>query len=434
MWALAVVWCVRTHTLITRLGEVPDLTDVRWDLAPVGAPGLVVVVPARDEAKTIRPAMETLLAQDYPWLRILAVDDRSTDSTGAILDELAAARPECLAVLHLTEAPEGWIAKTFALESAAARSQSEWLLFTDADVWFSPSLLRRALSFAEITRADHLVIAPSPVIRGWGESMLLGFLSVMALWATRPWRVADPNAKRDAVGAGAFNLVRREVFEELGGLAPQRLAVVEDVTLGLRVRAAGYRQQLVFAPGLLLVHWATGARGIIRGLTKNLFAVMYFRLLLMAGAMGALAAIFLLPLLGLAWWRTLLPSLLILACIGTGYRVMGELTGIGARWAWLYPLGALSLLWAMLRSAVITLWRGGVRWRDTFYPLRELRQHNNPFAWEWEAAKARAAQRKAERSARPPRLLRTVRAAKPRPAQKPKPGRGRNDAPRNRPE
>lgn len=399
-----------------RLGELPDLTEVQWDLCPTRAPGLIVVVPAKDEAETLPPAMETLLAQDYAWLRIVAIDDRSTDDTGALLDALAASHPERLDVVHLTEPADGWMGKTFAMEVATQRSRSEYILFTDADVWFSPSILRRALTYAEMTDADHLVVAPTAVTKTWGERTVLGFLQILALWASKPWRVADAKARWNLAAAGAFNMIRRDALEELGGLAPQRLAVVEDITLARRIRAAGMRQRLVFAPGLVLVHWAPGAWGLIRGMTKNLFATVNFRAPLLAGGMFWIVLMFLLPIAGLAWWRTLVPSLLMLCCITLCYRLIGEVTGIRARYGWLYPLGAAAILWAMLRSVVVTWWRRGVLWRGTFYSLSELRQHNSPFMWEWQAMKLRAENRKAERVARPSSWLRVANRIRRQPA------------------
>ena len=428
LWGLAAVWCVRTRALYLRLGSLPDLSEVRWDLCPARGPELLVVVPAKDEAETIGPAMETLLAQDYGPLRIVAVDDRSTDATGQLMDEMAARAPERLEVVHITEAAEGWMGKTFAMAVGAERRQSEYILFTDADVWFSPSILRRAVAYAELTQADHLVVVPTPVTETWGERTVLGFLQLVALWASPPWKVADPKARWSVAAAGAFNLLRRDALEELGGWAPQRLAVVEDVTLGRRVRAAGMRQRVAFAPGLVLVHWASGAWGIIRGTTKNFFAVMNFGSVLLLTAVAGLAGLFLLPLAGLAWWNTLLPALFSLGCIAVWYRAAGELTRIPARYGWLYPLGAAAVLWAMLRSMAVTMWQRGVLWRGTFYPLRELRAHNSPFVWEWEATVMRAERRRAERGARPSSLLRFAKRTKRRPA--PAAGRGRNDDPR----
>ncbi len=405
-WGLAAIWGVRTRALSLRLGSLPDLSGVSWDLCPARAPELLVVVPAKDEAETIGPAMETLLAQDYGPLRIVAVDDRSTDATGSLLDAMAGKAPDRLEVVHVTEAAEGWIGKTFALAVGAERRQSEYILFTDADVWFSPSILRRAVAYAEIARADHLVVTPTPVTKTWGERTVLGFLQLLALWMAPPWRVANPRARWSAVGAGAFNLVRREALEEIGGWDPQRLAVVEDVTLGRRMRAAGLRQSVAFAPGLVLAHGAPGARGLIRGMTKNFFALANFRALLLLGAMFGMAGLFLLPLLGLGWGPTLLPGIFVLGCIAVWYREVGELSGIPARYGWLYPLGAAALLWAMLRSMLVTIWRRGVLWRGTFYPLRELRAQNSPFVWEWEAAKLRTERRKVERGTRPRGLSR----------------------------
>ena len=96
----------------------------------------------------VEQATRSLLAQDYPELALIAVDDRSTDGTGAILDAIAAEDTR-LKVLHIEELPAGWLGKTHALHAAAATSSADWLLFTDADVLFVPDTLRRAIALAE---------------------------------------------------------------------------------------------------------------------------------------------------------------------------------------------------------------------------------------------------------------------------------------------
>ncbi len=317
------------------------------------------------------------------------------------------------------------------LALATQLTQSDFLLFTDADVLFSPSILRRSLAFAEASHADHLVVMPTALVKSRGEGILLGFLQVIGLWASRPWRVADPKAKHDVIGVGSFNLIRREALEEIGGLAPQRLAVLEDITLGRRIKAAGLRQRMAFAPGLVLVHWAAGARGLVRVMTKNLFAVFNFQPLLLLLACVWILLFWLAPLAGLLWWRTFLPSLLILCAIAAAYRTTGEVTQVDARYGWLYPLGAVALIWAMLRSMVVVWVQRGVRWRGTHYALRDLRRHNNPFQWE----RAAAEQRDFERRARPSRLRRAVdrtRASLMRP--KPRPPAGRSASRHTHPE
>jgi hypothetical protein len=281
-----------------------------------------------------------------------------------------------------------------------AQGGSDYVLYTDADVLLSPSILRRAVAYAEAAEADHLVVMPTMLVKGRGEGIVLGFLQVLGSWASRPWRVDDPKATRDVIGVGSFNLVRLAALEEIGGWEPQRLAVIEDVALGRRMKAAGMRQQIAFAPGFVLVHWAKGARGLLRGMTKNLFAAFGFRLWLLLPACLWIVVFWLLPIAGLGWWRTLLPALTVLCCIAALYRALSEVSMIDARYGWLYPLGAVGVMYAMLRSMVVVLWRGGVMWRGTHYRLRDLRRHNSPFVWEREARKRRDEQVRAEKMVR----------------------------------
>jgi cellulose synthase/poly-beta-1,6-N-acetylglucosamine synthase-like glycosyltransferase len=393
-WLLTVLWLSRTNEAIRRIGEVPDISQPEWDLIPPdgAAPSLTVVVPARNEADNIGATLETLLAQQYNSLRVLAIDDRSTDKTAQIVDEYAERYPEQIGAIHVDYLPEGWLGKTFALEVGTRNSSSEYLLFTDADVLFSPSSLRRAMAYAAMTEADHVVVMPTPEVKRRGEGMVLGFLSVLGVWITRPWRVSDPQARRDVLGVGAFNLVRREALEVLGGWEPQRLAVVEDVTLGRRMKAAGLRQRVAFGPELVLVHWAKGARGIVRGLTKNLFASLNFRTPQMLVSLATMMILFLGPLPGLAWRPTMLPSLMSVCCIAACFRIMSVRSLVDARYGWLYPVSVFVIAWAMLRSMLSVWVRRGVMWRGTFYPLRELRMHNSPWQWERSAAQARHAE------------------------------------------
>lgn len=400
VWLLTALWMWRTNDAIRGLSEVPDIAQPEWDLIPPddAVPSLTVVVPARNEAENIGATLETLIVQQYSGLRVLAIDDRSTDKTREIVDEFAERYPERIGAIHIDYLPEGWLGKTFALEVGTRHSSSEYLLFTDADVLFSPSSLRRAMAFAAMTRADHVVVMPTPQVKGRGEGMLLGFFSVLGMWITRPWRVSDPQARRDVMGIGAFNLVRREALEILGGWEPQRLAVIEDVTLGRRMKAAGLRQRVAFGSDLVLIHWAKGAGGIVRGLTKNLFAAVNFRPLVMLTACAAILVLFLAPLAGLAWWPTILPALIALCCIGASYRVMSSRSQIDARYGWLYPVGVFVMAWAMVRSMLSVMVRRGVMWRGTFYSLRELRMHNSPWQWERSAGQARRAEEKGGRA------------------------------------
>lgn len=380
-WGVAIAWCVRTTDAIQNMPALPDLSSLEWDIAPSGGPGLIVVVTARDEAENIAATLDTLLAQEYPFLRIVAVDDRSIDATGTILDEYTARHPNRLTAIHITALEEGWLGKTFAMQVAMQSSDSEYLLFTDADVLFSPSILRRALAYAEQSQAAHLVVMPTVLVRSRGEGIVLGFLQILGFWASRPWRVADPDAKNDVIGIGSFNLLRRDALQQIGGLEPQRLTVLEDVTLGRRIKAAGLPQRIAFAPELVLVHWARGIRGLIRAMTKNLFSAVNFQPVLLLALCLWIVIFCLGPVAWLAWWVTTLPSLLVFCCITAMYRLLGARSRIDTRYGWLYPLGAVLFIYSMLWSMIAAWWNRGVIWRGTLYPLRDLRKFNSPFQW-----------------------------------------------------
>lgn len=380
-WGTAFAWCVKTTEGLQNLPLMANLTGLEWDVLPEGLPTLTVVVPARDEGANIGATLDALMQSDYAAMRLVAVDDRSTDQTGYIMEEYAARYPDRVTVVHVTELPPGWLGKTHAMALGLVASESEYVLFTDGDVLFSPSVLRRALVYAEREEADHLVVVPTLQVKTWGEGVMLGYFQVFGSLAARPWKVSDPKSMRDTVGIGAFNLVRRSALAKLGGLLPQRMVVLEDIALGRRMKVAGMRQRMAFAPGLVLVHWAAGAMGLVRVMSKNIFSATNFQPVLMLAGVVGIALFCLAPLVGLFYWGTLVPGLLVVACVWLTYRMYGELSGISPKYALGYPLGVAGFLYAILRSVVVVWKDGGVRWRGTLYPLRELRRHNRMGQW-----------------------------------------------------
>lgn len=371
------------------LGLLPRLDDMDalWPEDPSALPRLTVIVAARNEAGEVEDAMRSLLSADYPGIEIIAVNDRSTDGTGAILDRLAQADPR-LRVIHVAELPMGWLGKNHALHVGAASATGEWLLFTDADVCFSPTVLRRATAFAVQRGFDHVTAAPALRVHTfWLRLFVAEFSLAVTLWQ-RPWHAARPD-HRATVGVGAFNLVRAATFAAVGGYAALPLAVADDVALGRVIKGAGHRQTLVVAGGLdraphrepspfLQLQWYPDLRAAVRGLEKNAFAMFDFRtpLVVLWGALGTIIAVGPLVALWLApgWHRLpwLISVLLACATFGAAGR---EMTG---RFPWplplFFPIAQVMLAWTLFRSAGVTLWRGGVDWRDTFYPLHELRR------------------------------------------------------------
>jgi hypothetical protein len=259
--------------------------------------------------------------------------------------------------------------------AAGTAADCEWLLFTDADVMFRPDCLRRAIAYAEAERADHVILFPRTVMKRPGEKMMLAFFQLMFVFGHRPWRVADPKAK-DHIGVGAFNLVRRSVYDAVGTYKALRFEVVDDMKLGKVIKNAGFRQRNVLGNDLLEIRWAMGARGVVRNLTKNFFAVMSFQWWRAIGFCLAAVIANVLPFLGvfLAHGAARIPYAIALASIFFLYVGMSIYSDVRPWYFFLHPLGTLLFIYTMLRSMIFTLWRGGVEWRGTLYPLDELRK------------------------------------------------------------
>src|SRR5215469_11668739 len=280
------VWLSRLLAAALHMHKIAEITDPEYEVSPAYASGsarrVSIIVPARNEAEHIEAGVLSLLELEYPDYEVIAVNDRSDDATGAILDRLQRQWRETresshhlLKVLHVTELPTGWLGKTHAMWQAGKQATGEWLLFTDADVVFRADALRRALVYAEREHADHLVLFPTIVMKSVGERMMQAFFQSQFVFAHRPWKVADPKS-RDAIGVGAFNLIRRGVYERLGTYQRLRMAVLDDMKLGEVVKKEGYRQRIVFGKDLLRLRWVVGTRGMVHNLTKNFFAILHY--------------------------------------------------------------------------------------------------------------------------------------------------------------
>ena len=257
-----------------------------------------IIVPACNEEADIEATLTRLLALDYDNYEVIAVNDRSTDRTARSWSELPPKRRRLGSrSIHITELPPGWMGKTHAMWSAGNIATGDWLLFTDADVMFKPDALRRALAYAEAEPADHVVLFPRMIMKNPGERMMIAFFQTLFVFGHRPWKVADPKTK-DHMGVGAFNLIRRQVYDALGTYQALRFEVLDDMKLGKVVKNAGYAQRNVFGEDLISIRWAKGAWGVVDNLTKNFFAIMSFQWPRALASCFALAFLNLMPFAG----------------------------------------------------------------------------------------------------------------------------------------
>jgi cellulose synthase/poly-beta-1,6-N-acetylglucosamine synthase-like glycosyltransferase len=382
-FGLAAAWLWKGITSLIGMRQIPDLSQIDpATLPPIpenNGPDLTVIVPARDEEAVIDQCLRSLLASSGIHLHIIAVDDRSTDRTGGYMDAIAAGAsasnsPHQFEVIHITDLPAGWLGKPHALAAGADRAVAPWILFTDGDVLFGPRALEFAMREAVELTADHLVLAPTIIFKSAGERAVLGAMQAMASWMVRLWKVADPRAK-DSFGAGAFNMVRRDVYRSIGGFENLRLEILEDVFLGMRVKRSGFTQRVILGPNLVRLRWIEGLFGVVPLLEKNAFAVTRFRtpLQLLASLSPLLHAVVPLAAIFSGGWNAVAG---ILAYIGLilVYQSSRRATRVNAWYALTFAPAVLLLAWAMLRSMVLALARDGVVWRGTRYPLAELRR------------------------------------------------------------
>jgi hypothetical protein len=209
----------------------------------------------------------------------------------------------------------------------------------------------------------------------FGERIALTFFALAFLMSVRPWRVSDSRSRAFA-GVGMFQLIRRSAYEKIGTHRRLAMEVVDDMKLGKLVKQAGFRSAMARAGDDVSVHWHSGVRNIIRGTTKNFFAFAEFSLWMVGTQIFGLIAMCIFPWLALPFvhgWALLFAGIAVGLAIILDIGVCVELRASPA-YALTFPIGALIFVWMLVRSTIVTLWSGGITWRGTFYPLKELKR------------------------------------------------------------
>jgi hypothetical protein len=278
-------------------------------------------------------------------------------------------------VIDIAELPPGWLGKPHALVAGVEQSQGGWVVFTDADVHFAPDVLRRAITLATQQLWDHLTLLTAVEMRGFWEITAISYFALGFVFGNEPWLASNPRSGR-YVGVGAFQLVRRDAYEKSGGHRRLRMDVIEDMKIGKLMKMTGFHSGLAVAQDMIRVRWHSGLRNVIGGVTKNFFAACHYNALFAIGAMMLPLIMSVLPFFGLAlatgWARAFAGIAVVVAVLI--HAAMLRSTDASPLYALTHPLGALLFFWMLGRSAIATLWRGGVVWRGTFYPIEELRK------------------------------------------------------------
>lgn len=331
-------------------------------------PSLSVIIAACNEELTIEQTIRRLVNQDYPNFEVVVVNDRSTDKTGVILEKLCLEYPQ-LKVVTITDLPENWLGKTHAIYEGVKHSSGEWLLFTDADVLFSPGSLKEPVHYALEHNLDHLAMAPDVFNGGILYRAFMTYISIVITTLMMFTKKA---------GTGAFNLVKRSVYDAVGGYKAVAMQVIDDISFGELIVDKGYKQFLGYStPGFISVKWYNNLWETFHGLEKNQFATAKFSVAMTLTMFFAVLLIGVYPFIGIflgPLWARILCGISILCCFKI-YHVAAKRFNVSRWYVFLHPLSSIFELGAALNSMIKTLRRGGVEWKGKLYPIKELKRN-----------------------------------------------------------
>ncbi len=379
--------------------QPPAIPEVDAFNRPPPVPGMAdwpfvsVVVPARNEERNLSRLLPSLLSQRYPHYEVIVIDDQSTDGTPRILARWAQRDPRLKVVRgEALPAHAGWLGKPYAMHQGAQHARGEWLLFTDADTVHGPLSLSSSVAFALSHSIDLLSILPHPELVTVAEKIIMpvAFQGIGLLFPLH--RVNDPDDKT-AIANGQYMLIRRQVYDAVGGMARVKDRIAEDLEFAKVVKGEGYRLYIADGRHLMRVRMYTNLAEIWEGWGKN--AVLAFRDSpgMMVVVVAGTFSIILVPAL-LAWWAvrgwrtarrtgTLADRATALWVTGLAawsigvpfaYRRRADMAlGLAPVWTLTQPLGVLAMGLIMLYSIVRLATGKGVVWKGRVYAARGSR-------------------------------------------------------------
>jgi chlorobactene glucosyltransferase len=344
-------------------------------------PLISVCVPARNEERNIRACVEAILAQDYPEFEVIVLDDRSTDSTPEILRQIAT-RDERLKIVHGSDLPKGWVGKPHALFQASAAARGEWLCFVDADTFIFSNTLSACYAKATETSADMFTIMTFQVLGSFWEKVVMPIVMTALSVGFSPLKVNDPKSK-DAIANGQFILIKRAVYDAIGGHESVKDQIVEDKAISEQVKWNGYRLIVANGVSVARTRMYTSLTEVWEGWTKNIYlGLSDRRSLMLLGVFGAFLALVaalilpLWPLLGLIWyWRgggwlaiiVIAQSLILWAMVIRARVQVSSGMGISPCYALTLPLGSAVFAAMMFTSTWRVLSGKGITWKGRLY-------------------------------------------------------------------
>jgi len=386
-WSTFLLWIAGAVWTLRGLGRQQPLISIGGDrLTAADAPLVSILVPARNEEHRVLDAsVRSMLAQDYGRFEVIVVNDCSTDATGVILRAIAATDKK-LHVIDGAEPPALWLGKPHALQQALEASRGQWVLATDADMIFAPTVVRTAMAMALDASYTAVTLIPHVDCFSFWERVFMPTFGWFMLMAMPVERVNDPE-RQESLGVGGFFLVRRAVLEHIGGYRAVRSEVAEDLRMAEILKRAGARLRLEYAPALLRTRMQTTLGEIWEGFTKNLFAGTKFSLWrAVAGALTILifavtpvfVALLCLVMLaagkGSAWMELFIPVCAVWITQVLIFSAINRAWDVPVPYALAVPLGHALFVAILLNSAFRVASGRGVVWKGRrFYERAGVR-------------------------------------------------------------
>jgi len=342
---------------------------------PADPPHVTILVPAKDEAEKIAGCIERIAEQDYPSFDIVAVDDRSADRTGVILDEVSREKQN-LRVVHIPAGalPGGWLGKCHALYEGAKLATGQWLLFVDSDVTIEPDALRRTLSLAVERKYDAISLITHLECHTFWERLMLpvcgGAWTMMYLVS-----LTNRNSSKVAVANGQFFLIRREAYEKIGGHQAVRNQITEDVELMRLLKGNKFIVRFLLGGHLASTRMHSTLRQLFHGWGRIfsgtsrrspwriLLAILFF---IFNGFTAYVGLAFGILLAMHGQYALLIVAIAHLGLMTAYLATIYAFSGNPKRYAWLFPISGTMMI-AIFCFALRMCYTGKLKWRDTHY-------------------------------------------------------------------
>lgn len=365
---------------IKGLRKIPYLSKVAKGVSH--GPLISVIIAAKDEEESIEKTLTHLYEQNYKNLEIIVVNDRSDDETGKIIEQFKERISNdgnvSYQTVHIQELPKDWLGKNHALYQGYLVSKGEYLVFTDADIVFKKETISKTMDYVVANHVEHMAMIPYIICNNFAlRSFIHLFLLYFCIFV-EPWKVYVRGKKGKGVGVGAFNLIKRDVYMQLGTHRTFPLHPIDDIELGKKAKEMQCNQHFLIGKELIEVEWYPSLKDAIKGFEKNFFGALDYKFWKVIGFtfLQCLFAIY--PFIGLLFndWM-LIVHILSLTLLCLLYVSCIRKVSFGSTLEFLLlPITVSCYIYTLFRSAYLTLRRGGINWRGTFYSLKELKELN----------------------------------------------------------